>query len=161
VQDAEAIAVVQVRGWFAAYADFVDPQEMALHDVDRRIAVWREQLAPDAAGRAWVWDQNGRVAGFAVSGPSRDTDAVPELGELYGLYVDPVAQNAGVGRALLRRAEGDLRGRGFAEATLWVFEQNLRARRFYEGHGWTLEEGSGDLTPPDWWAPALRYRRPL
>jgi GNAT superfamily N-acetyltransferase len=152
-----------VRGWFAAYADFVDPEVMARHDVDRRIEVWREQLAPAAAGaaQAWVWDQGGRVAGFAVAGPSRDADAAASTGELYGLYVDPPAQNAGVGRALLRHAEADLRGRGFIEATLWVFEENLRGRRFYEGAGWTLEPGSDALASPGWWAPSLRYRRSL
>lgn len=162
MQDAEAIALVQVRGWLAAHADVVDLEEMGWHDVDRRAAVWREQLAArDAAPLTWVWDQRGRVVGFATAGPSRDADAGPAVGELYALYVDPVAQNAGVGRALLRRAEGDLRGHGFAEATSWVVEENLRARRFYEGHGWALEEGSGALAPPAWRAPSLRYRRPL
>ena len=50
------------------------------------------------------------------------------------LYVDPEAQNRGVGTALLDEAKA-LRPEGFV---LWVFQKNVRARRFYERHGFRL-----------------------
>jgi ribosomal protein S18 acetylase RimI-like enzyme len=50
------------------------------------------------------------------------------------LYVDPEAQNRGVGGALLKKAK-ELRPDGFV---LWVFQKNEGARRFYERHGFRL-----------------------
>ena len=50
------------------------------------------------------------------------------------LYVDPEAQNRGVGTALLDQAKA-LRPDGLV---LWVFQKNEGARRFYERHGFRL-----------------------
>ena len=50
------------------------------------------------------------------------------------LYVDPEAQNRGVGTALLDQAKA-LRPGGFV---LWVFQKNTGAIRFYERHGFDL-----------------------
>ncbi len=159
--DAAAIARVQVRGWLHAYSGFVDPERLAAQTVERREPVWRELLRDDAArGRTWVWDQDGSVAAFAAAGPARDADLGPDTGELYALYVDPPAQGAGVGTAMLRRAEGWLAEAGFARAVLWTFEANGQARAFYERFGWRVDEGAPPA-PEDWWAPAVRYRREL
>ena len=53
------------------------------------------------------------------------------MGSIEKLYVDPEAQNRGVGTALLDQAK-TLRPDGFV---LWVFQRNEGARRFYERHG--------------------------
>jgi len=49
------------------------------------------------------------------------------------LYVDPRAQGAGVGSALLAKAMT-----GQSSLHLWVFQRNQRAIRFYEAHGFRL-----------------------
>jgi len=72
----------------------------------------------------WVAEQDGRIVGFA---------ALSE-GFLDHLYVDPAAQNRGIGSALLEVAK-QRRPRGFR---LWLFQKNDGARRFYERHGLTL-----------------------
>ncbi len=72
----------------------------------------------------WVAEQDGRIVGFA---------AMSE-GFLDHLYVDPAAQNRGIGSALLEVAK-QRRPRGFR---LWLFQKNDGARRFYERHGLTL-----------------------
>lgn len=136
VGDAEAIAAVQDRAWRRAYADLLDPQtfdEMAEVRVER----WREFLGGE--GRAWVLEVEGRIAGFAgVRGR-----------ELRSLYVDPAAQGAGVGSALLAHAEAA----GAAE--LEVFAGNGHARAFYEARGW---RDDGDAT--EWLGrPLRRYVR--
>jgi GNAT superfamily N-acetyltransferase len=159
--DAAAIARVQVRGWLHAYSGFVDAQRLAEQTVERREPVWRELLGDDAAsGRTWVWDQDGTVAAFAAAGPARDAGLGPETGELYAIYVDPPAQGAGVGGAMLRRVEKWLAEAGFTRAVLWTFEANGQARSFYERFGWRLDEGA-PRCPEEWWAPAVRYRREL
>ena len=69
----------------------------------------------------WVAEEDGRILGFAGLDP----------GMLEHLYVDPDAQNRGVGTSLLEHAKA-LRPDGFQ---LWVFQENANARRFYERHG--------------------------
>ena len=72
----------------------------------------------------WVADRDGTVVGFA--GVNRDV--------LTHLYVDPTAQNRGLGTALVERAKQLRPGR----LELWVFQKNAGARRFYERHGFRL-----------------------
>ena len=69
----------------------------------------------------WLAAREGAMLGFAALEP----------GWLHHLYVDPAAQNAGAGSALLEKAKAEL-PEGFS---LWTFQANLGARRFYERHG--------------------------
>jgi ribosomal protein S18 acetylase RimI-like enzyme len=78
----------------------------------------------------WLAEENGRPLGFlAIRRSRRDDREVLE-----SLYVEPEAQNRGVGTALLDKAK-DLRPDGLY---LWVFQRNEGARRFYERHGFRL-----------------------
>jgi ribosomal protein S18 acetylase RimI-like enzyme len=102
----------------------------------------------------WVADEGGRVVGFAgVSGS-----------ELTHLYVDPSAQDSGVGSALLDHVKSLCPER----LELWVFQENEGARRFYERHGFELirlTDGAGNMErEPDalyeWRPLSARRRRP-
>jgi len=78
----------------------------------------------------WIAEEDGRPLGFlAIDHSQRNGWDVLEK-----LYVDPEAQNRGVGTALLDQAKA-LRPDGFV---LWVFQKNEGARRFYERHGFRL-----------------------
>jgi GNAT superfamily N-acetyltransferase len=82
----------------------------------------------------WVAEEGGRVAGFAGVGGN----------ELTHLYVDPPAQNRGVGTALLDHVKSLRPDR----LELWVFQANEGARRFYERHGFRLvqlTDGAGNM----------------
>ena len=147
--DAPAIAAVQARTWRHAFADIVEHERMP--SVEDQAPRWVAHL--DGGGEVLVWDQDGRVAGFATAGPGRE-DA--STGELYAIYVDPPAQGAGVGSALLAAAEQSLRDAGQREAILWTFEANGLARAFYERHGWRADGGQQEHR-----APEVRYRRKL
>jgi ribosomal protein S18 acetylase RimI-like enzyme len=140
--DAPAIAAVQARAWRHAYADIVEPERMP--DPTERELRWRERLAERA--EVYVFDQDGQVAGFAAL----------DRCELRAIYVDPPAQGAGVGTALLATAERALRAAGHREAFLWVFEANGLARAFYERHGWQLVAGRQERL-----ATEVRYKRSL
>jgi putative acetyltransferase len=81
----------------------------------------------------WVWDEDGRLLGFAALG----------YDELEQFYVEPEAFGRGIGSALLDRAK-ERRPRGFR---FWVFQRNERARAFYERRSCRLVElmdGSGN-----------------
>lgn len=125
--DAAGIAAVHVRSWRRDYADIVDPQVLAELDVEERTAKWRGWLAGDET-LAWVAQEADRIVGFASL---RDA-------KLTTLYVDPVAQGAGVGTGLLAEAEAA----GARE--LEVFEANGHGRHFYEARGWLDDGPSGE-----------------
>ena len=77
----------------------------------------------------WVAEEDGRLLGFLGIEHSTNLGA-PVLERI---YVEPAAQNRGVGRALLEKAK-ELRP---DELYLWVFQKNP-ARRLYERHGFEL-----------------------
>jgi GNAT superfamily N-acetyltransferase len=142
VDDAAAIASIQARAWRHAYAEIVAPDDMP--SPEQQAPRFAEYIA--GGGEVLVWDQDGRVAGFAaLSGD-----------ELRAIYVDPPAQGAGVGSALLQASVEVLRAAGHREAFLWTFAANGLARAFYERHGWELVSGHQERL-----APEVRYRRTL
>lgn len=146
-EDAEAVDRVHVRAWGRAYADFIAPDRMkSAEPPEERVPRWRERMEHPEI-RTWVFELEGFVAGFASAGNA----------EMLALYVDPAAQGAGVGSALLEHAEAAMRREAAAEATLWVFADNEHGRRFFEARGWTLVEGSRDSGEHA--APEVRYRK--
>ncbi len=140
--DAPAIAAVQARTWRHAYADIVEPDRMP--EPEQQAPRFAERIG--AGAEVYVFDQDGRIAGFAAL----------DGNELRAIYVDPPAQGAGVGSALLAAAVEALRGVRHEQAFLWVFEDNGLARAFYERHGWELVPGRQERA-----APEVRYRRGL
>jgi ribosomal protein S18 acetylase RimI-like enzyme len=84
----------------------------------------------DRHEEVWLAEENGRAIGFLAIRRSRQNG----WEVLEKLYVDPEAQNRGVGTALLDQAKA-LRPGGFV---LWVFQKNTGAIRFYERHGFHL-----------------------
>jgi GNAT superfamily N-acetyltransferase len=142
VDDAAAIASIQAHAWRHAYAEIVAPEDMP--SPEQQGPRFAEYIA--GGGVVLVWDQDGRVAGFAALAGD----------ELRAVYVDPPAQGAGVGSALLEASVEALRAAGQREAFLWTFAANGLARAFYERHGWELVSGHQERL-----APEVRYRRML
>src|SRR5689334_10893229 len=141
--DAFAIATVHVRGWQWAYRGLLpDALLDGLSVTDR--AAWRDaRLAdPPAGERTLVVEaDDGRVVGFAVSGPSRGLEDPPTDGEVYAIYLDPAVVGTGMGRGLFDHALSALRNDGYGRALVWVLETNDRARRFYEAAGFECDGG--------------------
>ena len=155
--DALAIEQARIHGWRVAYRHVFPPEELDALPIDAKR--WRRRLDEPPAGWSTfvVEDDRGEVVGFASTGPSRDE---PGIGELYAIYVTPSAWGAGAGRALIERAQAQLRGE-YAEATLWVLEDNPRARRFYEGAGWRPDGARKAETRFGVRAAEVRYRKAL
>lgn len=158
-KDAAAIAEIHVRSWQAAYRGQLTDDYLDELTVDDRLEQHRQTLeSPMPEWRTWLAEEGGRPVAFAVTGPSQDADADPKTGEVYAIYLEPERVGTGVGRTLFEHAVGDLRGRGFTSATLWVLETNEQARRFYEVAGWkpdgtvTTERVDCEMRP------TVRYR---
>lgn len=157
--DAKAIAEVHVRSWQTAYRGQLSDDYLDGLSVDERLEQHRRSLEePRAEWRTWVADEDGTVAGFAVTGPSEDADAEPSTGEVYAIYLEPGRVGTGLGRTLFEHALADLRERGFSAVTLWVLESNERARRFYEVAGWRADGTKTNERVDCEMRPTVRYR---
>ena len=90
------------------------------------------------SGSFWVWEEDGRVEGFAAYDPQSATIEV--------LYVHNDAQGRGIGGALLRQCCADLKALGFGRAFLST-TPGTRAQSFYRRRGWEAFaiDGAGDL----------------
>lgn len=139
IGDAPGLGEVHYLGWKIGYAgllpqDFLDSLEVA-----PRIAQWERWLASgDLRNRTFVAVRDGEIVGFAVVGPTRDSDAASDgaTGELMSIYLLPSVKGTGVGHALHQTGMDLLRERGFREATLWVLRDNETAIAFYRRQGW-------------------------
>lgn len=124
-----------LRSWLDAYEHLLPPADVA--------------DAPAMLARAWerrwsafrVAELDGRIAGFYSLG---DPSAEDTRGYLWHLYVDPLAQRRGVGRALNAAALAEIRSRGVSRAWLDVLAGNTRARAFYRALGWREIAGGAD-----------------
>jgi ribosomal protein S18 acetylase RimI-like enzyme len=135
--DAADIARVHVATWQFAYAEILAPEQIASVTIADRVAMWERVLAEEAP--VWVAEVEGRVVGFASA----------DGAWLTSLYVDPVAQGAGVGTALLAEAERA------GASQLQVLAGNGHARAFYMARGWR-EAGEGDIYRGE---PTRRYAK--
>jgi len=133
--DALGVAQVHVRSWQAAYKGLLPADYLDSLRAEERASRYDFSAADPMAPFTLVAIDGGLIRGFATVGASPDSPT-RETGELMALYVDPDVWRAGIGRALIHRARGELHGRGFADAVLWVLEGNVRAAAFYERDGW-------------------------
>ncbi len=114
---------------------------------------WTQQLA---LGDCFVARDrlDGDVLGFAVAHKEDACEA-----ELSALAVQSMQRGRGVGEALLKTVQTDLRRSGAFRIHLDVRADDVRAREFYQRHGY-VTEGLRDDAYADG-ASALRMSRPI
>jgi len=141
MEDARAVAEIHVRAWCVAYQGIIPAEFLASLSVEQREAMWRNSIKngmPDLQ----VARTEGRIVGFAASGPCRDAGAAPRDGEIWAIYVEPSYWSTGVGRTLWLNARERLRSQGYERASLWVLAKNARAIRFYRAAGFVEDSSS-------------------
>ncbi|MDR7251418.1 GNAT superfamily N-acetyltransferase [Nocardioides sp. BE266] len=140
VEDAAAIADLQIAAWEEAYADLMPAAVFTERRAgrDARVEQWRDIVSTGSSDNLLAWSAD-RLLGFSSTGPGRDDPAegLPPL-ELMALYVRASSYGSGVGWALLEAAIGD------ADAYLWVLDGNERAIRFYERQGFRFDGATKD-----------------
>jgi ribosomal protein S18 acetylase RimI-like enzyme len=132
-EDAEAVALVQVRSALAGFANFRPAGAIAQLDPADRVPLWRERLP-------LVAETDDGIVGFAHFGPNPDEP----VGEIYRFFVAPECWGKGVGQALMQCAFEQLHAASFGEALVWVHSDNRRARRFYEAAGFRPDGADRD-----------------
>lgn len=142
VEDAEAVARLQVLGWQHAYRGQMPQDYLDGLSVERRREQHTQWLStPAPKSHTLLAVQDDEVVGYCTVGPSAIEGKGANAGHLYAIYLDPSSIGKGVGTALMRESVAVLRAEGFTSATLWVLDSNTKARGFYEHEGWRLENG--------------------
>lgn len=144
LKDAPTLAEVHVTSWRKAYQDIVPSSHLEWFTVEKREAVFRENLEQDRK-ETYVAESDGLVAGFVTMGACRDEDIGESVGEIGGIYLAPQWWRKGIGSTLVAFAEKELAARGYREVTLWVLERNSAARRFYEAMGFRPDGGTKEV----------------
>lgn len=145
VNDADVLAVVQIRTSQEAYRGKLPREHLDQLDPSVRRQVWRQLLEsdPEPAATLVLEHQDAGVVGFINVAPSGDPDTDPQkVGEVRAVYVLPEHWGQGAGRLLVDAGLRRLEEAGRREVTLWVLETNGRARRFYEAGGWRADGSS-------------------
>ncbi len=83
---------------------------------------------------------DGAAAGFTQLYPLFSSVSMKRLWLLNDLFVAPAGRRAGVGRALLDRADRWARETGAKGLTLSTELTNAAAQRLYESAGWTKDD---------------------
>lgn len=89
----------------------------------------------EGSGAAWIAEEQGRALGFSMADAAQGT--------VFALFVLPGQEGRGIGRALLRLAEGWLAAQGWRRAWLLTgAARGLRAPGFYRRMGWQARGGA-------------------
>jgi GNAT superfamily N-acetyltransferase len=144
---------VHVRTWQAAYEHVFGAERLAGIDLAGREGLAR-RFATDPEVDAFVADEDGRIVGFVACGVPEEQG---EQRELFAIYVVPESWGSTAASGLMHAALDAMRGRGVADAILWVLDDNPRARRFYEREGWHAD-GSAESEYLGLTVPLVRYR---
>lgn len=130
-KDARDIAQVHVESWQTTYAGIVPQRYLDGLSAWERAEYWRDILS--RTDEVFVAEQEGRVVGFAIGGPSRDGVQGCDA-ELYAIYLLAEVQRMRIGTDLLRELARSLYESKFSSMDVWVLEANP-AKHFYEWMG--------------------------
>lgn len=148
IEDAEAIAAIQVAGWQTAFRGIASDVYLDALDPVAEAAGWETGIAtpPSERKRIFVAEIESEIVGFVTVFPSRDDDVDPDyIGEVGAIYVNPGHWRRGVGRALMARAIDALRSLDFTDAILWTLAGSKRSRSFYEAGGWRTDGSTKEI----------------
>ncbi|WP_221358016.1 GNAT family N-acetyltransferase [Streptomyces beigongshangae] len=161
--DIEAVSMIRVRGWQAAYAGIVPRAYLDAMTVEGDAGQRRQSFAqPGRKSQDLVALGDRGPVGWICFGPYRGGMPGPgRVGEVYALYISPDLIGQGIGRTLLGEAHTQMKDQGFETSALWVLCDNRRARRFYERAGYRADGAAQDDVYDGITLTELHYRRVL
>jgi len=139
LSDAHEIAALHVSVSRKTYANLLHAETLDQFSVERRATQWREAINNPTNTAVFVAkDAESRtISGFGCCSRQRSEMLVAEglTGEFQSIYVLPLAQRCGIGRALMAEMARHLSNLAISGAACWVLRENHKARRFYEALG--------------------------
>ncbi|MEO3937951.1 GNAT family N-acetyltransferase [Dermatophilaceae bacterium Soc4.6] len=110
-------------------------------------AFWRLRLRRSVR---LVAEQDGEHVGIVCLGQAHnDEGEVPEVGEIFGLWVAPEARGSGVATQLIKAASSQAAGHGRSHVAYWVGVENFRGVAFASGMGFRPTDFRREMRLPD------------
>ncbi|MGI9406165.1 MAG: GNAT family N-acetyltransferase [Hyphomicrobiaceae bacterium] len=144
---------VHVREATAADRDAILALHAKLHNVERTLhpnrapveeignaaTIERDAELAKNDGCIFVAERDGEIIGCVVTtiddGDAYLIESDRRFGWIRSISVSEEARGAGVGRALMKAAEGRFRNRGLSQIQVYVLAANDRAQSFYADNG--------------------------
>jgi GNAT superfamily N-acetyltransferase len=163
VEDARAIASINLSSWLHAYRGIIPDLELDSMDLDSLTDQWKQNLRnEDSSSCTFVAVQDEMLIAYSRFYPTVDPDDdQARVATIGSMYVDPEFQRRGIGGGLMMAVINAVRERGFIEATLHVLAANHRAREFYESLGWEEDLKAAIAGSSDESTTKVRYRKNL
>ena len=135
--DAEAIDIVRVAAWKAAYSRFLPSDYLQSLSDGGDLSGLRDRLRnPGDSFSAYVALSDEQVCAFSFMGnPRYETDSGAI--ELYALNVLPSCWRWGLGGKLLAECLREAKKNSIERMELWCIRENDRAIKFYKSFGFS------------------------
>ena len=137
IEDAPRVADIHTRAWQVAYKGILDQKLLDEIDVQEREMMWRDRIIPNPERVNLVFENEGRIKGWAAFGTSSDDGQTQEL---IGIYVDPFHFREGVGTELWKATSTLMLEENPKHLALWVLEDNKQAISFYKKIGFSVTQ---------------------
>lgn len=140
-RDAEQIARLQTASLASTLGDIEQPAEVS----EVWIETWLQAICkpPLATYRVLVALADDAVAGYALTGPSDDEDAEPDVGMIGDFVIGVTGQ--GHGSRLMQACIDTLRADGFSYASIWLLTEDDLFRAFVLSSGWATDGAHREL----------------
>ena len=147
LDDAAEIGDAHASAWEIAYVELFEP-DVLRRAAARRRTMWRWILASDHFdfSSLLVAEQGGRIVGYSQFGQNAEEKS---RGEIYGLYLHPIAWGQGSATQLMASSLSALDHRGLSPVVVWTHPGALRAQAFYVKSGFTATGRSRTSTLGD------------
>lgn len=135
IEDAKAIAKVQVDTWRTTYKNIVPDDYLENMSYGQRESIWKS-IIPQCY--VYVAETNGgEVVGFASGGKAVNGEYDDYPGELTAIYILEDYQSQGTGKLLFEAIVKGIHALGFPSMIIFVLEDNP-AKNFYKAIGGKL-----------------------
>lgn len=132
--DEEILAWVQTESWKAAFSGILPENELEKATCLIKVKEMYRNILEQGSVKIKVGFVEGIphcIAGWRQNYNQKGT----QTAELICIHSMQAHWGQGFGSQMIKEILQNMKGEGYAEVMLWVFEENSRARRFYEKHG--------------------------
>lgn len=131
--DAKGIAKVHVDSWRSTYENIIPAKFLKKLCYEQRTDLWNRNLSKEENYVFVAENNEGEIVGFADCG-KRESNNVPNSGDLTSIYLLEEYHGKGVGKQLLKQLFQQFEELGFHKVFVEVLEDN-KTRYFYEYYG--------------------------
>lgn len=134
--DAVGIAKVHVDSWKSTYKNIIPDVFLGRLSYDQRTELWKQNITKEGNYIFIAENNEGEIIGFADCG-KKESNNVPNSGDLTSIYLLQEYQGHGIGKQLLKQLFLQFKELGFNRVFVEVLEEN-NTRYFYEYYGANL-----------------------